>query len=270
MIAYQWWWKKLKKVNIWDRSFRYKHRGIRSARVSKFQWRFLKFWNTSHWTDVKAYLNERHSLGFTICPAYKGKFAYKLIFRCLEETPFDQVKIVIVCQEPYYQKDLADGLLFSVRPNVKKVPLVLKNIFQEYRRDLGYRNPLTGDLSTWARNGILLLPSVWTIESERATRAGRVGHHKKGGKWLWQALTFEILEELSKRKDRLVFMFWGKKAQENKYIIDQKKHLVLTACHPSPRNFTYSGKEYARFNGCSHFSQACEYLDINKNIWKLP
>lgn len=260
-MRYEW----VKKKNIWDKSYWSKHGA--SVRRSYFKWEFLKFFNTPQWVEMKAFLHERLRLGYDICPSPKGRIYYQHMFRSLVETPFDRVRIVIVGQDPYYHEGLADGLVFSVRPNVKEIPRTLAHIFREYERDLGFKYPLTGDLTTWARRGILLMPSVWSIE----TQFDRYGHYKVNGKCIWRSLTFEIFQELSHRKDRLVFMLWGKKAQENRYIIDENKHLVLTAPHPTPRNITYTGdKDAPTFRGSRHFTKACDYLGISTNIWRLP
>lgn len=249
----------------------------------KFKWEHLKFWKTDHWKQITEFIRERKQLGYKIFPTN-----YNTIFRSLILTPFDRVKIVILGQDPYYSKGVADGLAFSILPNTHSVPIYdgpsgvfrkhwtvgedtrkipgsLGNIFKEYREDLGYPYPRSGDLSHWARNGILLANAVWTVEEGRPK-----SHYKIRDKLRWQELTAEIIDQLSIRKDKLVFILWGKVAQEWRYMIDESKHLVLVGPHPSPRNFTLTAKDGIPFLGGKYFSKACDFLGIDKRIWRLP
>lgn len=270
----------MKWHSIWKAHKR--SRGLRYQPKGTFSWRYLKFWKTEYWKTLQEFLEERKLLGYEIYPSNKTK-----IFRSLLETPFSEVKIVIVGQDPYYTKGVADGLAFSVLPNFTqfkpsrkgstgkwfetepkikhKIPPSLRNIFKEYREDLKYPYPRTGDLSTWARNGILIFNTVWTVEQGKPK-----SHYRIRGKQLWQELSTEIIEQLSKRKDRLVFILWGKVAQEYSYVIDEKKHLVLKGAHPSPRNMSLTAKDGIPFNGGRYFSKACDYLGIPYSIWRLP
>lgn len=225
-----------------------------------FKWKLLKFWKSKEWESIKEFLAERKSLGRVILPPTQ-----KVIFRCFDMTPFKDVRIVILGQDPYYQKGVADGLAFSVLPNQAKLPGTLRNILAEYREDLNYSVPRSGDLSSWARNGILLLNTVLTVEEDKPN-----SHYKINGKQLWQELTTEVIREINNRKEKVVFILWGKSAQEWRYLLDESKHLVLVGPHPSPRNFTYTGKDGLRFRGGSYFSKAAAYLDIDKRIWRLP
>ncbi len=257
------------RERLWERKRRTKEGAWRYSHRFAFTWRQLKFWNNKNWAEIKQHLKHRKELGYNVIPSSFAK-----MFRPLLETPFKDVRIVIVGQDHYIKPGLSDGLIFSVMPNVKKLPRPLCNIFREYVDDLKFPYPRTGDLSYWARKGILLIPTIWSIE-EGAKRislnykANNSNHYRINGKFLWQDLTVEILEVLSKKKDKLVFIFWGKKAQEYAYMVDTKKHLVLKGAHPSPRNFT-KRSDFEPFLGGRYFSKACEYLDISPNIWRLP
>jgi uracil-DNA glycosylase len=166
------------------------------------------------------------------------------MFSALELTPFDQVRIVILGQDPYHGPDQAHGLAFSVREGID-IPPSLRNIFKEIQRDLGGTETSSGDLSRWARQGVLLLNAVLTVE------AGMAGSHRDKG---WEILTDKIIQKLSHEKQNLVFMLWGSYAQAKKPLIDGSRHLVLTAPHPSPLS------AHRGFIGCGHFSQANAYL----------
>ncbi len=229
-------------------------------------WIHLRFWRSDNFSAIKEFLRERLSLGYVIYPNHPTNAMphWAKIFRCLRETPYKDVKIVIIGQDPYYKKGQADGLAFSMPPNVRPGMSSLSLIFKEYQSDLGFPQPRTGDLSTWARNGILLLNAVWTVE-EGTPKA----HYKINGKQLWQELTAEIIQKLN-LKDKLVFILWGNAAQEWRYLVDEKKHLVLTGAHPSPRNLTWTGGNKPQFRGGKYFSKACEYLQLDTKIWRLP
>lgn len=235
--------------------------------VEGWNWPRLKFWN-NEWPELLQFLEERASQGHIICPARLSGYAnLTLMFRCLNDTPLSQVRIVIVGHEPYYQKGLADGLAFSVRPNVQSIPAALNNIFIEYKKDLGFKYPLTGDLSPWSRSGVLLMHAVWSVEEEFRLYRER-GHSVIEGKRLWDKLTSEILINLSNRKDKLVFILWGKPAEAYRKHIDEEKHLVLVGAHPSNRTRIPIGN--LMFPGGKYFSKACDYLGQPYSIWKLP
>lgn len=165
-------------------------------------------------------------------------------------------------QDPYPNPKHADGLAFSTFPNVK-IPGSLHYIFAEYERDLGFPYPRTGDLSAWASNGILLLNTVWTCAAGKSN-----SHEYINGKTLWQLLTIEIMQTLGKRKDKLVYILWGKKAQQWKYMLDEKKHTVITGPHPSPWNAI--GRDGHPFKDGAYFTRACEALGLDTKIWRLP
>ena len=178
-------------------------------------------------------------------------------FHALETTPLDEVKVVILGQDPYHQPGQAHGLCFSVQPGVK-VPPSLVNIYKELETDLGIAIPDHGYLENWAKQGVLLLNAVLTVEDSNAN-----AHQGKG----WEQFTDKIISTVNEQCDHVVFMLWGSYAQKKGKMIDDQKHLVLKAPHPSPLS------AYRGFFGCKHFSQANSYLvDKGKDIvdWNVP
>lgn len=165
------------------------------------------------------------------------------VFEALDLVKFEDVKVVIIGQDPYHGPGQAHGLSFSVEQGV--VPPSLKNIYKELASDIGMNIPAHGNLSSWAKQGVLLLNNVLTVER------GKPGSHRKLG---WEEFTDLIVKELNARKTGLVFLLWGRDAQTKCQNVDNKKHLVLTAAHPSP----FSADK--GFFGCKHFSKANEYL----------
>ena len=166
------------------------------------------------------------------------------IFSAFEHCPFDKVKVVILGQDPYHEPGQAHGLCFSVQDGVK-IPPSLDNIYKELNRDLGKPIPNTGDLTKWAEQGVLLLNATLTVEAHKA------GSHQGKG---WEELTDAAIQALNNQRENIVFMLWGSYAQRKGQFIDRRKHLVLTAVHPSPLS------AYRGFIGCGHFSQANNYL----------
>ncbi|TXK59724.1 uracil-DNA glycosylase [Alkalisalibacterium limincola] len=179
------------------------------------------------------------------------------MFAALDATPFDQVKVVILGQDPYHGPGQAHGLSFSVRPGVP-VPPSLGNIYKELRSDLGLEPPDHGCLLPWARQGVLLLNAVLSVES------GRPGSHQGRG---WEGFTDAVVESLSSEREGLVFMLWGSYAQKKGQVIDRGRHCVLRAPHPSPLS------AHRGFLGCGHFSKANRYLQGRGAVpidWSLP
>ncbi len=191
-----------------------------------------------YFTQITAHLKTEKALKRTIYP--KGS----LIFNAFNNTPFDQVKIVILGQDPYHQPGQAMGLSFSV-PEGCKIPPSLQNIYKELNKDIGMPIPQSGDLTNWAKQGVLLLNSVLTV------RADEPGSHSKIG---WTQFTDDLIKLLSNEKTELVFMLWGNYASQKQILIDATKHKILKAAHPSPLS-AYNG-----FFGCKHFSTANQYL----------
>ena len=190
----------------------------------------------------------------------KGKRIYppsRDIFAALEATPFEQVKVVILGQDPYHGPGQAHGLCFSVLPGVD-VPPSLQNMFKEIERDPGIARPDHGYLMSWARQGVLLLNAVLTVE------AGRAGSHQGKG---WEGFTDHVVERLNAEREGLVFLLWGSYAQAKGRIIDSRRHCVLRAPHPSPLS------AHRGFLGCGHFSAANRWLDgrgLKPVDWSLP
>jgi uracil-DNA glycosylase len=181
---------------------------------------------------------------------YKNQVVYppgKLIFSAFDTTPFDKVKVVILGQDPYHGDGQANGLAFSVSDNIP-VPPSLQNIYKEIHADLGIPIKKTGNLESWAKQGVLLLNATLTV------RAHTAGSHQKHG---WEQFTDSVIKVLSDKKENLVFLLWGTYAQKKGAVIDENKHLVLKAPHPSPLS-AHNG-----FFGCRHFSQANMYLALH-------
>ena len=168
----------------------------------------------------------------------------KLIFNAFEHCPFDQVRVVILGQDPYHEPGQAHGLCFSVKEGVA-LPPSLQNIFKEIRSDEGYEPFKSGNLERWANQGVLLLNATLTV------RAHLAGSHQKKG---WETFTDAAIHALAEKRSGLVFILWGAYAQKKGAFIDEKKHLVLKAVHPSPLSV------YRGFFGCRHFSKTNKYL----------
>lgn len=194
------------------------------------------------------------NLATTVREAYgRGEHIYppsKDIFSAFNHCPFEEVKVVILGQDPYHGKGQAHGLCFSVAPGIA-IPPSLQNIYKELHDDLGIPIPSSGDLTHWANQGVLLLNATLTV------LASRPGSHQGMG---WESFTDAVVETLSREKKHLVFMLWGKYAQEKGRVVDATKHLVLTAPHPSPLS------AYTGFFGCKHFSKANVYLKKHSGV----
>jgi uracil-DNA glycosylase len=178
-------------------------------------------------------------------------------FRALDLTPLDEVRVVILGQDPYHGAGQAHGLCFSVQPGVQRPPSLV-NIYKELESDLGIKPARHGFLEHWAKQGVLLLNSVLTVEM------GRAASHRDRG---WERFTDAIIREINARPDPAVFMLWGSYAQKKGGFVDTSRHLVLKAPHPSPLS-AHSG-----FFGCRHFSQANAFLDsrgLKPIDWALP
>jgi uracil-DNA glycosylase len=194
--------------------------------------------NQPYMATLRQYLLERKSLGAEIYPPGE------LIFNALNSTPFEQVKVVILGQDPYHGPGQAHGLCFSVQDGVAPPPSLV-NIYKELSSDLGCDVPANGNLQRWADQGVLLLNAVLTVEKGQAA-----AHQGKG----WERFTDRIVSSLNESRDGLVFMLWGSYAIKKGAVIDRDRHLVLTAPHPSPLS------AYRGFFGCQHFSRANERL----------
>lgn len=178
-------------------------------------------------------------------------------FHALETTPLEEVKVVILGQDPYHQPNQAHGLCFSVLPGIKTPPSLV-NIYKELESDLGIKRANHGYLESWAKQGVLLLNAVLTVEDSNAN-----AHQGKG----WEQFTDKVISTVNEQCDKVVFMLWGGYAQKKGAMIDTEKHLVLKSSHPSPLS------AYRGFFGCKHFSKANVYLqNHDKKIidWQLP
>ena len=178
------------------------------------------------------------------------------VFNAFNYTRINDIKIVILGQDPYHGKGQANGLAFSVSKGIPPPPSLI-NIFKEINRDLGINNYKNGDLTKWARQGILLLNSTLTV------RSNNPGSHQNKG---WEQFTDKMISIISKKKDGIIFLLWGKFAQKKKKLIDTTKHHILISSHPSPLS------SYRGFIGCGHFSECNEILknkNKNKINWKL-
>ena len=196
---------------------------------------------------------------FILAEKAKGKKVFppgSLIFNAFNLTPFDQVKVVVIGQDPYHGMGQAHGLSFSVPQGVKPPPSLV-NIYKEIRNDLGFEIPSTGFLEPWAKQGVLMLNAALTVNE------GDPASHKNAG---WENFTDAVIKTISDKKEHLVFLLWGKFAQQKEVLIDSTKHLVLKAAHPSP----FSAD--AGFFGCKHFSKTNTYLiqnGLSSIDWKL-
>ncbi|MCH2093453.1 MAG: uracil-DNA glycosylase [Pseudoxanthomonas sp.] len=201
--------------------------------------------------ELSAFLRQRKAAGARIYPPGPQ------IFAAFDATPFDAVKVVILGQDPYHGPGQAHGLCFSVLPGVP-VPPSLANIFKELNADLGIAPPDHGCLLPWARQGVLLLNAVLTVEE------GRAGAHQGKG---WEGFTDHAIETLAREREGLVFLLWGSYAQAKGKVIDTRRHRVLRAPHPSPLS------AHRGFLGCGHFSATNQYLaqrGLSPIDWRLP
>ncbi|MBO7553115.1 MAG: uracil-DNA glycosylase [Bacteroidaceae bacterium] len=171
----------------------------------------------------------------------------KLIFNAFNLCPFDQVKVVLIGQDPYHEPGQAMGLCFSVNDGIL-FPPSLQNIFKEIADDIGTPIPTSGDLTRWAKQGVMLLNATLTVREHQA------GSHQGRG---WETFTDAVIQTLAREREHLVFILWGSYAQKKGAFIDKSKHLILTSAHPSPLS------AYRGFFGNKHFSQANAYLQAN-------
>jgi uracil-DNA glycosylase len=206
--------------------------------------------NKTYFQNIVLHLKTERSQGKTIYPP--GSF----IFNAFNTTAFENVKVVILGQDPYHGAGQAHGLCFSVQNGVAPPPSLI-NIFKELQEDIGLQIPNHGNLSHWAQQGVFLLNASLTV------RAGEPMSHAKIG---WATFTDTVIKKISEQKKHVVFILWGKFAQEKRVLIDETKHLILKSAHPSPLS------AHAGFFGCKHFSKTNEYLmknGIDAVDWQL-
>ena len=203
----------------------------------------------SYFADIKSFLIEEKKQHIVFPPS-------SLIFNAFNLTPFDDVKVVILGQDPYHNIGQAHGLAFSVPDNIQKPPSLI-NIFKELNQDLGVPIPTHGNLEKWAKEGVLLLNASLTVRAHMAASHAKIG---------WQYFTDAAIKALSDKKQNLVFILWGNYAIAKENLIDHNKHLILKTVHPSPLSASRG------FFGCKHFSKTNEYL-VKNNIkpidWSL-
>ncbi|MBV7529392.1 uracil-DNA glycosylase [Chitinophaga sp. sic0106] len=204
----------------------------------------------SYFEQIVMFLKHEKALGKTIYP--KGED----IFNAFDKTPFDKVKVVILGQDPYHNEGQAHGLCFSVQDGVKPPPSLV-NIYKEMQADLGLVPPASGNLTKWAQHGVLLLNAMLTV------RAHEPASHSKIG---WGSFTDAVIRKISDQKRDVVFLLWGRFAQDKQILVDATKHHILKAAHPSPLS-AHNG-----FFGCKHFSKTNELLakaGIEPVDWRL-
>jgi uracil-DNA glycosylase len=183
---------------------------------------------------------------------YKNNICYpkeSLIFSALNSCKFDKVKLVIIGQDPYHNPNQANGLAFSVPMNIKHPPSLV-NIFKEIEQDLSIKYPLSGDLSHWIKQGVLLLNSTLTV------RKNKPGSHQNRG---WENFTNEVIKLISAKRKNIIFLLWGNYAKKKIKLIDDNRHLILCSGHPSPLSVNRG-----LWFGNRHFSKANDFLELNK------
>lgn len=204
----------------------------------------------SYFQQIAAHLKTEKATKTVIYPTGS------LIFNAFYQTPFHKVKVVILGQDPYHGIGQAMGLCFSV-PDGIALPPSLQNIFKELHSDIGMSIPNTGNLIPWAKQGVFLLNAVLTVRANEAASHSKIG---------WTNFTDEVIKKISDERKNIVFLLWGKFAQEKQVLIDETKHTILKAAHPSPLS-AYNG-----FFGCKHFSRTNEILVKNGIVpinWSL-
>jgi len=193
---------------------------------------------STYFLQAAAHIKTELATGVTIFPAGKD------IFNAFNQTPFDAVKVVILGQDPYHGAGQAMGLSFSVPAGIKPPPSLV-NIFKELKSDIGLPIPTSGDLTPWAKQGVLLLNAVLTVRENEPASHAKIG---------WMHFTDAVIQKISDQKKGVVFLLWGKFAEQKQILIDETKHHVLKAAHPSP----FSADK--GFFGCKHFSKTNELL----------
>ena len=213
--------------------------------------RLLPEFHKPYMQELKSFLVQEIQLNKCIYPRPEEYFS------AFSASPFEDVKVVILGQDPYHGPNQAHGLCFSVRPSAPMPPSLI-NIFKELKSDLGIALPQHGCLASWAKQGILLLNATLTVE------AGRAGSHQNKG---WELFTDKAIHLLNKEKQNLVFLLWGSFAQKKAGFVDENRHLVLKAPHPSPFSADRG------FFGCAHFSKTNAYLKAHGKTeidWQVP
>lgn len=202
-----------------------------------------KEFSQPYFKEIEEFVANQKAQGKTIYPKDED------IFKAFNAINFEQVKVIVLGQDPYHGPNQAHGLSFSV-PKGQKIPPSLRNIYKELATDVDFKTPNHGNLESWAAQGVFLLNAVLTVN------LGEAASHQKAG---WEHFTNSIIATLSKQRQDLVFLLWGSFAIKKAGLIDEKKHLILTAVHPSPLS------AHRGFLGCKHFSKTNTFL-IQKGI----
>ncbi len=200
--------------------------------------------NKPYFSELRNFLQKEKNAGKTIYPPGS------LIFNAFNSTTFDKVRVVILGQDPYHGAGQAHGLCFSVQHGIKPPPSLV-NIYKELKSDVGFKIPSHGNLQNWTTQGVFLLNAILTVE------ANQPASHQKSG---WQEFTNVVIEKLSKEKTGLIFLLWGNFAQQKAVLIDENKHTILKAPHPSPFS------AHTGFFGCKHFSKTNEILKTKGEV----
>ena len=207
-------------------------------------------WQQPYFVQLASFVHEAYEHGNIYPPKQQ-------VFAAFENCDIDDIKVVILGQDPYHQKGQAHGMCFSVNPGVQTPPS-LENIFKELHDDLGCYIPNNGYLMPWAKQGVFLLNTVMTVEDSHPR-----SHAGKG----WETFTDHAIAKINEKEEPVVFLLWGRDARNKRQMIDQNKHLVLEAAHPSPLS------AYHGFFGCRHFSKANDFLERNGRTpidWQIP
>lgn len=202
-----------------------------------------------YYKELQSYLVQRNKQGAKVYPPAED------VFRAFRLTLLDQIKVVILGQDPYHGSGVAHGLAFSVKDG-NRIPPSLRNIFKELHSDLGVPKPESGDLTSWSEQGVFLLNTILTVEEKSP------GSHKNKG---WETFTDRVISLVSDHQERVVFMLWGGFAKSKRSLVDENKHLVLEAPHPAAE--VYAGGK-AGFFGSKPFSKANSYL-LEPVNWEL-
>ena len=204
-----------------------------------------------YFKQIVHHIKTEKSQNKTIYPAGKN------IFNAFDTTPFEKVKVVILGQDPYHGINQAHGLCFSVQDGIDPPPSLI-NIYKELQEDIGITMPRHGNLTYWAQQGVFLLNASLTVRASEPMSHAKIG---------WSEFTNTVIKKISDLKEHVVFLLWGKFAQEKRSLINESKHFVLTSAHPSPLSAN------AGFFGCRHFSKTNEYLmkhGMDPIDWRLP
>jgi uracil-DNA glycosylase len=219
---------------------------------------FRNIYELSDFDYVNEVLKTKAKRNATIYPSRENWF------KAFEYSSFANTKVIILGQDPYHGEGQAEGLSFSVSKGMD-IPPSLRNIFKELENDdVEFTSSDHGNLVSWAKQGVLLLNSVLTVEKLSPASHANLG---------WEIITDQVIRLLSEKKENLVFIFWGAYANKKKELIDEKKHLVLSASHPSPFSATKGSSDFKGFVGCKHFSQTNNYLKKHNHQtinWSIP